>query len=132
MRDAYVPNFKVPGRKKPSHKMLLTLLLCVLLPPVGLILLWGRATCPTRGKVWISLISVAVMVAGMTYYIGTRAGDDYIVPDAPIAHTYGLATPAPAPSVAPAPVETVEKDAQAGEEVAPETIPGVIPANPMG
>lgn len=126
MRDGYVPNLKIPGKKGPSGKMWLTLLLCVALPPLGLILLWGRARCPLRGKLCMTLVGVAVMVVAMTAYMEWRAGIGYVVPQPPITHTYGVATPAPATAV-PAPGYPA-----VGGDGAQDGIPeGVIPANPL-
>ena len=92
MREEYVPNLKVPGKKGPSHKMWLTALLCLALPPVGLVLLWGGARCPLRGKLWLTALSVAVMVTAMTLVLEWQNQSAYTVVPQPTG--YNLAQPA--------------------------------------
>lgn len=120
-RERYVPNFKAPGRHKPSGRMWLTALLCVGLPPVGLLLLWWKARCPIRGKVLLSILAVAVMVFGLTLLLEARNPAPVVaLPTQPVV-TYGTT---PDPTVAPAP-----------ENVAPENggeTPALVPANPIG
>ncbi|MEA4898776.1 MAG: hypothetical protein VB067_14900 [Christensenellaceae bacterium] len=135
MRDTYVPNFKVPVRRKPSRAMITAMLLCVLMPPLGLVLLWGKVRCPLRGKLWISSISLACMVAGMTLLIGWRERANYAPPPVPVTYTYGEAQSAEqalqAPQGAlPDAQGAPQQDAQEPDAEAPGD--GVVPANPMG
>ncbi|MDI9505194.1 MAG: hypothetical protein GX246_02910 [Clostridiales bacterium] len=115
MRVDYVPNLKAPRRKGPSKRMLLTILLCILLPPVGLVLLWGGVKCPVRGKLLLTLISALILVAMFTTFLVRRERAVTIIPQPVIPHV--LATPTPA-AAAPAPDMQVPQ--------------GIIPANPMG
>lgn len=134
MRDSYVPNFKIPSPRKPSGKMWVTIVLCVLLPPVGMVLLWGRTRCPIRGKVLMTFVSVAVMVAmiALALQFGVNANARRSI--------YTNAAPTPAATVVPAmPASTVmpanpsKTDSTAGTdggESPEDASDGVIPANP--
>ena len=134
MRETYVPNLKAPSRKKPSYRMWLTLLLCVALPPVGLALLWGRVRCPLRGKVWISLVGVTVLVVELTLFLNWQEKASYVAPQVPIVYTYGDTSPSSPestsmPELDSAPDQTVTNGTENGTED-----PGtaIIPSNPMG
>ena len=131
MRDSYVPNFKVPGPRKPSGRMWVTILMCVILPPVGLVMLWGRTRCPIRGKVLMTLISVAVMVAviALVLRFGRTPGGQSIystVEPTPVA----FVTPPPE-SVADTP-DIVGVDPQSGAADPVNGQDSVVPANPAG
>ena len=136
MREEYVPNLKVPGKKGPSHKMWLTALLCLALPPVGLVLLWGGARCPLRGKLWLTALSVAVMVTAMTLVLEWQNQAAYTVVPQPTG--YNLAQPAATVQTTPVPAqnqagEAVQSQAQTGEaEQQTAVMDGVIPSNPLG
>ena len=135
MRDTYVPNFKVPVKRKPSRAMITTILLCVLVPPLGLVLLWGKVRCPLRGKLWISSLSLVCMVAGMALLINWREQASYTPPQIPVTYTYGdvqsAGQAAPTPQGAlPDAQGTPSQDAQEPEAEVPND--GVVPANPMG
>lgn len=136
MREEYVPNLKVPGKKGPSHKMWLTALLCLALPPVGLVLLWGGARCPLRGKLWLTALSVVVMVTVMTLALEWQSRSAY--PIVPQPAGYDLAQPAPQVQTTPVPAqnqagEAAQSQAQTGEaEQQTAVMDGVIPANPLG
>lgn len=136
MREEYVPNLKVPGKKGPSHKMWLTALLCLALPPVGLVLLWGGARCPLRGKLWLTALSVVVMVTAMTLVLEWQSRSAY--PIVPQPAGYDLAQPAPQVQTTPVPAqnqagEAAQSQAQTGEaEQQTAVMDGVIPANPLG
>lgn len=137
MREEYVPNLKVPGKKGPSHKMWLTALLCLALPPVGLVLLWGGARCPLRGKLWLTALSVVVMVTAMTLALEWQSRSAY--PIVPQPAGYDLAQPAPQVQTTPVPAQTQgenQSQAQGGEPAQNQQqesglAEGVIPANPL-
>lgn len=137
MREEYVPNLKVPGKKGPSHKMWLTALLCLALPPVGLVLLWGGARCPLRGKLWLTALSVAVMVTAMTLVLEWQNQSAYTVVPQPTG--YNLAQPAATVQTTPVPAQNQgenQSQAQGGEPAQNQQqesglAEGVIPANPL-
>ncbi len=138
MREGYVPNLKVPGKKGPSHKMWLTALLCLALPPVGLVLLWGGARCPLRGKLWLTALSVAVMVTAMTLILEWQ--NQAVYPVVPQPTGYSLAQPAPTvqPSAQVQTAPAAQAPAQSGTAATAQpqdqaAVPeGVVPANPLG
>ena len=136
MRESYVPNLRVPPPRKPSSLMWVTVVLCVILPPVGLLLLWGKVRCPLRGKFWISLLSVAVMVTMLTFYLQWRARVAYVVPEVPVAYHYGETGTTQQPAAQQPIIPAYGTDAYPPVEQAPvdqQQLPdGVIPANPMG
>lgn len=132
MRDGYVPNLKVPGKKGPSARMWLTLLLCVVLPPVGLILLWGGVRCPVRGKVWMTILSAAIMVAAMTLFLESRNQSALVVPPAAVTYSYTQPTPTAQPTPVPVPNQAVGGEEQGQMDPEQGLADGVIPANPLG
>lgn len=132
MRESYVPNLKVHRRRGPSARMWVTIILCVVLPPVGLMLLWGKVRCPLRGKVWISSISALIMVAELTLILSWQAGKNVVTPQVPVNYIYGEV---PSPTAqAPDGVYPADPGITAGTPDAdlPATVDDIIPANPMG
>ena len=116
MRTDYVPNLKAPRRKGPSKRMILAILLCIILPPVGLVLLWGGVKCPIRGKLLMTLISALILVALFTAFLVRRERAVTIIPQPVIPQTAAT----PTPTAAPVPVPGIQ-------------VPqGIIPADPMG
>lgn len=120
------PNFQPPTRQTPSKRMWITVALCVLLPPVGLILLWTAARNPLRGKLIISIIALLSMTLMLTLFLLSRQPNPYaqqqdLPPDysdlPQMNQTQVTATPMPA-----APSDGVQTDAAQD----------VIPANPAG
>lgn len=122
MRGSYVPNFKAPGRRKPSGLMWVTALLCVALPPVGLVLLWGFTRCPLRGKLLLTLVSALIMTSLLTLYMLRNQTAPPTVPEPPVV-TYGIPTPEPTPTPSPSPTPA--------PSATPALPPGVVPANPV-
>ena len=63
------PQFQPPSNQAPSRRMWVILVLCVALPPVGLILLWTTARNPLRGKLIISTVALVSMTLMLTVYL---------------------------------------------------------------
>lgn len=137
MREEYVPNLKVPGKKGPSHKMWLTALLCLALPPVGLVLLWGGARCPLRGKLWLTALSVAVMVTAMTLVLEWQSRSAYPIVPQPAGYDLASRRLRSRPRRSPAQTQGEnQSQAQGGEPAQNQQqesglAEGVIPANPL-
>ncbi len=140
MKDLYVPNFKVPGRRGPSASMWITLVLCAAFPPAGLLLLWGKVRCPLRGKVWISAVSVAILVCELTLFLAWREQANYVQPEVPVTRTYGETGTSQAPAATNAPAPGMGQNgggnaggatgASGGADADPGEV--IMPANPMG
>ena len=127
------PVFQVPKRKRPSARVWIAFLLCVLVPPVGLFVLWRGLRCPIRGKILLSalaLVSMTLMLSSFISYqmnrgilipqqaAGQYAVNDYTSSSGAVVERATEATPAPE---------------AAGATVAPawpEMTPA--PANPFG
>ncbi|MDL2206075.1 hypothetical protein LJC33_04060 [Eubacteriales bacterium OttesenSCG-928-N13] len=102
----YAPNFKTPNSQMPSRRMWLIVALCVILPPVGLFLLWTQARNPLRGKLIISIIAVLSMTLMLTIYISVRDRNAYqmqqLPPDVPALMDLGGSNVQQPSEVAPA------------------------------
>ena len=62
--NAYSPNLTRPGsRAGGSRRTALKIALCLVLPPVGLVYIWGTGSFRLRGRVLTSVMSFAVMFA---------------------------------------------------------------------
>ena len=119
--SGYVPEFTPPSRNTPSRQMWFIVLLCVVLPPVGLVLLWTRATNPLRGKLIVSIIALLSLTLMLTWYLIVYRSNNYTP----------IATPGFAPS-ADHVDDTAQTQSTTGEFV-PEgqsTDATPIPANP--
>ncbi len=124
------PVFQVPRRNKPSARVWVAVLLCALLPPLGLIVVWRGLRLPVRGKVLISLVALLSMTIMLSTYIGMQQNSGILIPQqatgqyavndytsAAGATVTATSAATPAPSETPAPAE-------------PEMTPA--PANPFG
>jgi hypothetical protein len=74
------PVFQVPKRGRPSARVLVTFLLCALLPPLGLVVVWRGLRCPVRGKVLLSAVAFLSMTVMLTTYIGYQMNSGILVP----------------------------------------------------
>ena len=74
------PVFQVPRRSHPSARVWVTILLCALLPPLGLIVLWRGLRCPVRGKLLISALALLSMTLMLTAYISFRENSGILIP----------------------------------------------------
>ena len=50
-----------PPKKRTARQMFFIIVLCVALPPVGLLLLFGKSRCSARGKVILSGVALVCM-----------------------------------------------------------------------
>ena len=66
--SAYTPNMDVPTEHKRKNRAIPTLLLTLLLPPLGILLMWRKGIFRMRGRAVISLlatIEMAIIFAAM-------------------------------------------------------------------
>ncbi len=103
--SGYVPNFKAPSKSSPSNLMWLIVVLCVFLPPLGLIMLWARARNPLRGKLIVSIIALLSMTLMLTIYISLTRNSNYQMQVAPPPFQTTPQVPA-GQTADPAPIET--------------------------
>ena len=125
-----VPQFQVPSRRTPSRLMWIIIALCIVLPPLGLILLWTTARNPLRGKLVISIIALLSMTLMITVYLFNNRPNTYDEKQIPGVSQMQVQESMP-------PVQTQPQGAVIQPDpnaVAPETNQGVeiIPANPAG
>lgn len=60
--NAYTPNMARPGKRSPNNRRtLLKVILCVLIPPIGILVLWRTSSFRLRGRVLVSLLSAISM-----------------------------------------------------------------------
>jgi hypothetical protein len=123
------PVFQVPKRNKPSARVFVTILLCALVPPLGLIIVWRGLRCPVRGKVLLSAVALLSLTVMLTAYIGFQMNSGILIPEqaagqfavndytASSGSTVQSSAPTAQPTQTPAPAE-------------PEMTPA--PANPFG
>lgn len=83
---------RMPGQRRPgSGRGGFGLLLCILLPPFGLLFIWRKAVFPTRGRMLVTALATVEMAAIMTLMLPRSAVDTHLpVPAAP-----SRVTPAP-------------------------------------
>lgn len=143
------PNFQPPSRQTPSGDMWLTIVLCIFLPPIGLIRLWMMARCPLRGKFIISIIALLSLTLMLTVFISLRQQNAQLLeqnqPDVPPTISESTPTPAPisvenqggtviqANPAQNAPVGNAVNSQLESSELVPEdeTVSDIIPANPV-
>lgn len=120
---AYTPNFQKPGRLgvvKLPRRTIVQLLLLVLLPPVGLALLWRNARYPLRGQLLLSLLATLSLTCMLVFGF-SRAPQEVIAP-APVAPA-PAATATPEPTPTPSPEELAALAAAANPTPTPEPTP---------
>ena len=121
------PQFQPPNRQTPSRKMWIIIALCVVLPPIGLILLWTSARNPLRGKLIISIIAVLSLTLMLTLFFTSIKKQPNEIKNPQIDYSYldqyqQQQQDTPLPSASPQ------------QQVMPEAVepePEVIPSNPM-
>ena len=88
--NAYSPNMERPGRKSGGgRRTALKVVLCVLLPPVGLVWIWRTASFATRGRVLASVLAFASMlVMCLPLFPGRQATPVTPQAAAPVAATH--------------------------------------------
>ena len=60
---AYTPNVRRPSRRLPVDRGVMTFLLVVLLPPVGLLVLWHQGVFRNRGRLVLTALATVEMTA---------------------------------------------------------------------
>lgn len=60
-KSTYTPNMNSPSGGKKSGRSLPTILLCILLPPVGIAVMWREGVFRTRGRMLVTAISTVEM-----------------------------------------------------------------------
>lgn len=69
-RGNYSPNMSMPGSGTPrSGRGVFAILLCLLLPPLGLLFLWRKGVFRARGRVLVSALATAEMLLIATLLI---------------------------------------------------------------
>lgn len=95
--SANTPYIRTPRtQKRTSRTTLVIMLITLLLPPLGLVLLWRAGRCPLRGKVFITMLGIAVMVLAFSLYISRHTP---VGIDVPIEYTNLSVTPVPTEAV---------------------------------
>ena len=89
--SAYTPNMDTPERTRRSNRALGSLLLTLLLPPVGLAFLWRRGVFRTRGRVLLSCVATMEMAVLLALLLPTAE----LPQEAPMAHLPVAVTIAP-------------------------------------
>ena len=103
------PYIRTPRvQKRSSKRTIIIMLVTIVLPPLGLILLWRVARCPLRGKVLITMLGAAIMVLAFALYMGSSMP---IGVDVPIEYQYPSVTRTPAEQA-----ESVIVDPPPGED----------------
>ncbi len=93
-KGSYTPNFRAPGRRsivKLSRHTLVQILLILLLPPVGLAVLWRSSRFPMRGRVVLSALAVISMTAMFSLFLSWQTPD-------PVMPTPAAPAPAASPT----------------------------------
>jgi len=68
-KTAYTPNMETPTAKKSGSRGKLGVLLCLLLPPVGIAFLWRRGVFRTRGRLLMTAIATLEMALVLSFLL---------------------------------------------------------------
>ena len=90
-KSTYTPNMGRPSERKKRNRGLPTILLCVLIPPVGLALLWRKGVFMMRGRVLLTAISTIEMACVFALLLPPSV----IQPEVPVASVPVAVTTAP-------------------------------------
>ena len=90
-KSTYTPNMGRPSERKKRNRALPTILLCVLIPPVGLALLWRKGVFLIRGRVLLTTISTIEMACVFALLLPPSV----IQPEEPVASVPVAVTTAP-------------------------------------
>ena len=93
-RNGYTsPNVAPPSRKKPVRltRGSFGIVLCILIPPLGILYLWRLGVFKVRGRVLITSLSTALMALVISLMLPVRG----IQTETPLPSTPARATPAP-------------------------------------
>ena len=87
--NAYSPNMSRPGRPSGGKRTALKVVLCVLLPPVGLVWIWRTASFALRGRILASTLAfVSMLVMCLPLCPGRQATPVTPPAAAPVAATH--------------------------------------------
>ncbi len=90
-KSTYTPNMGRPSERKKRNRSLPAILLCVLIPPVGLALLWRKGVFMMRGRVLLTAISTIEMACVFVLLLPPSV----IQPEVPVASVPVAVTTAP-------------------------------------
>lgn len=90
-RAAYTPNIETPSRDRKSNRGIFTLILTVILPPLGLAYLWRAGVFRTRGR----MLLTALATIEMAVIFGFMLPESKLDSQAPIPISPAAATIAP-------------------------------------
>lgn len=90
-KSTYTPNMGRPSERKKRNRSLPTILLCVLIPPIGLALLWRKGVFMMRGRVLLTAISTIEMACVFALLLPPSV----IQPEVPVASVPVAVTTAP-------------------------------------
>ena len=90
-KSTYTPNMGRPSERKKRNRSLPAILLCVLIPPVGLALLWRKGVFMMRGRVLLTAISTIEMACVFALLLPPSV----IQPEVPVASVPVAVTTAP-------------------------------------
>lgn len=90
-KSTYTPNMGRPSERKKRNRGLPAILLCVLIPPVGLALLWRKGVFMMRGRVLLTAISTIEMACVFALLLPPSV----IQPEVPVASVPVAVTTAP-------------------------------------
>lgn len=86
--SAYTPNMDVPSEQKKKNRALPALLLTLILPPLGILLMWRKGIFRMRGRALVTLLATIEMALVFTA-LSPKAELTQVkpVPQAPVAVT---------------------------------------------
>ena len=90
-KSTYTPNMGRPSERKKRNRSLPAILLCVLIPPVGLALLWRKGIFMMRGRVLLTAISTLEMACIFALLLPASV----IQPEVPVSSVPVAVTTAP-------------------------------------
>ena len=90
-KSTYTPNMGRPSERKKRNRSLPAILLCVLIPPVGLALLWRKGVFLMRGRVLLTAISTLEMACIFALLLPASV----IQPEVPVSSVPVAVTTAP-------------------------------------
>lgn len=87
-RAAYSPNIGAPSRSKKGNRGAFALILTLLLPPVGLALLWRAGIFRTRGRMLLTALATIEMAILLSFMLPeTELSSQAPIPVVPVAAT---------------------------------------------
>ena len=93
--SAYTPNMDVPTEQKKSNRALPALLLTLILPPLGILLMWRRGIFRMRGRALVTLLATVEMAI----IFGAMMPETELMQVKPVPQVPVAVTPAPNDSV---------------------------------